>query len=376
VVYDKDGWLFGNDHQWHDLKGEDLRFLMREAVNDRLWIDNARREYQELERHQSEEGKFSQGDFLRMVAFEPNLSGMLYPYPFGSAVTFDASKHLFRGENSLFPESLPSLRRKTAAMDQEEADLYRFVNAMRISNFTRFLQSKKIVQEWTCCDVNYLALAQHYGLETDLLDLTNDFFIALFFATTIYEPAAKTYRPIGEEDLKNGHEFGVIFCAPDWTVDFFQPMPSVDWSFRHPEIVDDSQKVALDSGELDSIAFQIGQQPLMRCSAQSGYVFPLRRGKPLQENGYFEKLRFRQSPALSRYVFDLCERGRLVFPQEGLTDEDETQVDRVKSGMTFLSIDFETAWANNPIGEDPLQVKEMLKKRRILIRNENDGESI
>ena len=38
------------------------------------------------------------------------------------------------------------------------------------------------VKNWNYCDVIYEVLAQHYGLETGWLDVTNDFKIALFFA--------------------------------------------------------------------------------------------------------------------------------------------------------------------------------------------------
>ena len=38
------------------------------------------------------------------------------------------------------------------------------------------------VKNWNYCDVIYEVLAQHYGLETGWLDITNDFKIALFFA--------------------------------------------------------------------------------------------------------------------------------------------------------------------------------------------------
>lgn len=68
------------------------------------------------------------------------------------------------------------------------------------------------------------------------------------------------------------------------------------------------------------MAFQIGYQPLMRCHHQSGYVYPLRYGIPLNEDRRFERMRFKQSVELSQRVFKMMDGGKKVFPQEGITE--------------------------------------------------------
>ena len=68
------------------------------------------------------------------------------------------------------------------------------------------------------------------------------------------------------------------------------------------------------------MAFQIGYQPLMRCHHQSGYIYPLRYGKPLNEDCRFERMRFKQSVQISEIVFEMMDRGKKVFPQEGITE--------------------------------------------------------
>lgn len=65
-----------------------------------------------------------------------------------------------------------------------------------------------------------------------------------------------------------------------------------------------------DSGDWDGIAFQIGFQPFLRCRAQSGYIFPMRKDVPLQENPKFEKLRFKQTQKLSEKIFELMDGGK------------------------------------------------------------------
>lgn len=45
-------------------------------------------------------------------------------------------------------------------------------------------------------------MAQHYGFDTCLLDLTNDFKTALFFATCKYDYKTDSYRPLTKKDIE------------------------------------------------------------------------------------------------------------------------------------------------------------------------------
>ena len=69
-------------------------------------------------------------------------------------------------------------------------------------------------------EVNYKALAQHYGFETFLLDLTNDVRNALFFATCKW--VEDHFEPLTEEDIMQSERsrYGVIYHTPDWMIDF------------------------------------------------------------------------------------------------------------------------------------------------------------
>lgn len=49
-----------------------------------------------------------------------------------------------------------------------------------------FLDNFDAIKYWSPSAVNYLALAQHYGIKTPLLDLTSNFKTALFFACCKY----------------------------------------------------------------------------------------------------------------------------------------------------------------------------------------------
>lgn len=72
------------------------------------------------------------------------------------------------------------------------------------------------------------------------------------------------------------------------------------------------------SGYLDGMAFQIGYQPLMRCHHQSGYIMPMMNAIPLQNDNRFEKVRFLQSEELSNRVYEMMDKGKKIFPYEGI----------------------------------------------------------
>ena len=60
---------------------------------------------------------------------------------------------------------------------------------MRVWQFRKVVWQFDIVPYWEAklSDANYMALAQHYGFETLLLDITNNAKVALFFATWQYD---------------------------------------------------------------------------------------------------------------------------------------------------------------------------------------------
>lgn len=316
--YNDDNWLFPNQPlKTHDISYDDIQYLLNCADIDDHWAEDVQKMVQDRDEHPEKRGDFIIDEFRVM-----NASGTTILFPYGDRIiTFCSKRQFFRGENQDFPYSIPSLRRKTMGMSKKQEELMRTVANMKIWQFRKLLWNNiNVVPYWEAklSDVNYKALAQHYGFDTNLLDLTNDFRIALFFATCKYVPEQDCFRPLTEQEINENHKYGIIYHAPNWVLDFISPGGSLEWYFQHMN--DEDRWYGLDNGDLDGMAFQIGYQPLMRCHHQSGYVYPLRYGVSLNEDRRFERMRFKQSVELSQWVFKMMDGGKKVFPQEGITE--------------------------------------------------------
>lgn len=99
---------------------------------------------------------------------------------------------LYRGESEFHKCCVPSLYRRKWS---ELASLKRQV---QLEDFRLILQTNPEIREMEDAGlmVNYNGLAQHYGIETNILDVTNSFLVAAFFATTTYDALQDVYKPI------------------------------------------------------------------------------------------------------------------------------------------------------------------------------------
>ncbi len=124
------------------------------------------------------------------------------------------------------------------------------------------------------------ALAQHYGIKTNLMDLTIDKFVAAFFATTKYEKGR--YAPITPEDSA----YGVFY--------------------RY-----------IDTSAIDDIFSKrlhvVGLQPFSRPGEQAGFVLELKKGEDFRKF-CSSKIKFRQDEAMSKLIFNYMNHAQKLFP--------------------------------------------------------------
>ena len=235
---------------------------------------------------------------------------------------------------------------------REDKELYRFIANMRIAEFGILLCRLGIVQFWVQNYGSVLLepLAQHYGLETEWMDITSDFDVALFFATCKWQNG--WWHPLDEKDIQK-HPMGVIFHIPQYQARNTMIHSSLEAGLEKDKI-------------LANTILPIGYQPFMRCHSQYAYGIHMEVPFPLQKDRTFEKLHFHHSVELSRKVFEMMDCGKKIYPQEGL-DEFASAIDRIKTAATFSQEAFDYALKEkNTTGLSKNEILKQLKENQIL----------
>ncbi len=210
---------------------------------------------------------------------------VLYP----CAIAFNV---FYRGQAEFFEEAKPSLYR--AGMSEAK----QFVERVRYEELKRCIESSPLVdifqrgifytypdgrQECLSLSVDALALAQHYGIKTELMDLTTDKFVAAFFATTDKD---KTYIPITDNRKKQG----VFYRYSDTPgAGIFSPL-----KLR-----------------------AVGLQPFSRPGEQKGLVYEMKPDENFN-NAVISKDFFTHDPEISSFIFNYMNRSQKLFPKSSL----------------------------------------------------------
>lgn len=337
ICFHEDGWLFPNDRDAntvHELTTESIYQLIDLSEKEDEAYKSGIEQIVGQRDAEIRSGKPTGSHWELKELAVTYSNGAIVPYPNGlQTITFSSKEHLYRGENKKYSSCKPSLRRELKNIaDPKEKELHFALAMLRKWLFADFLCQINVVPYWIAkiSDVNFDALAQHYGFKTNLLDLTNDFKTALFFATCKYDKATVTFRPLTQQDIKQSEDtgFGYIYHTPSGRIDFLKGGYSKFLMKAH-------KRQCLQNGEMDGCAFQIGYQPLYRCHYQNGYVYPMRYAKDLLEDHFFEKLRFRQSEELSSYVYKMMDEGKKVFPNEGITEVQSILEQKIQNSVHF-----------------------------------------
>lgn len=126
-------------------------------------------------------------------------------------------------------------------------------------------------------NVDSTAIGQHYGIKTDVLDLTTDKWVAAFFAATKYENG--TYLPY------KGNGVGVIYVYTD--------MPVFNAANR---------------------LSAVGLQPFSRPGCQAGLVYKMQKDEDF--NSKAERIFFKHDAAISELIYNYSNRSKKLFPDE------------------------------------------------------------
>lgn len=185
-------------------------------------------------------------------------------------------------EEHIFHERLKACELEILISDYPIAQIFYSGLQVILSNGNAYPLNLKIDAE---------ALAQHYGIKTDLLDLTVDKFVAAFFATTQYRNGK--YYPIEPKQP----EYGVIYVYSESP---FSGNAIYGKPFR-----------------------AVGLQPFSRPGEQAGFVMRLGKDEDFRDKAC-QKIKFRQDRDMSWLIFNYTNRSGKLFPNSVLENKANT----------------------------------------------------
>ncbi len=344
-----------------EITHDDIQILYCENLKDRMECQRVTESSRRGESYYTGDhspGEEKEKDFLaaffkEVLYRDAKTCGFTMQYPHGTVISQGRRNHYYRGENQIYPKSHASLHRSLEKLSTEkERQLYRLVTDMRIEAFGAFLRHLAIVQFWEehYSDILIEPLAQHYGLETKWLDITNDFEVALFFATCRWDSAKKNWRPLTKKEMEE-LQYGVIFHITRW---------QADMRLMTAGLTSNSDK----GNDLNNVILPIGFQPFMRCHHQYAYGICMDRPSPLQTDIGFEKLHFKHSAKLSQRVYEMMEGGRKIYPHEGLNDFQDV-IDSIRYATSFSNVTLQNALKRHPHFSDIDRCKKELERSTI-----------
>ena len=261
--------------------------------------------------------------------------------------------HYFRGENNIYPSSLPSFFRNRPE-GPEERFIYDLTEDLRIADFDILIHRLTRVKAWEESGFTVLTevLAQHYGLKTRWLDITNDFPTALFFASCYFKNGKWHY--FKQDEIKINNRYSVIYQMPWWRAEEDLTISTLEPSIKTYPIL------------------PIGYQPFLRCSNQYGYGIRMDEPVALTSIG-FEKLCFKKSEKISRWIYEYMDGGRKIYPADSLTPFEST-LKELASATSFSEKALCSVLASRNQMDEYAQIKEKLLDHGISIKTNTQSQ--
>lgn len=205
---------------------------------------------------------------------------------------------LYRGEKKLYESCLPTLYRKDEfnylLENLKRAEFELLIHSHPI--FRLFYDGIQLSDSVTFRLINPYGLAQHYGFNTTLLDLTSDIDVASFFATCEYNETSKKYTPLLDSD-----SFGVLYV-------YHMMIP---FSFLTNEGLT-----------------TVGLQAFIRPGLQKGFLWNShpdfsQSGNPqdLNDCKYVTKIYFKHDKVISERICAETNFGEKIFPEDELSEK-------------------------------------------------------
>lgn len=198
----------------------------------------------------------------------------------------EPSEYLFRGQNFRYKPCLPTISRNfefsgPTVYDLRKHDKFFLLKHLAAGRWFEDILDRHPAVSWASdrnLHVERLALAQHYGVPTGYIDLTESFDVAAFFATCSFDRSSNEWHPCSTGD-------GIIY--------------RVRWR--------------------DSNRFKwIGLQPMPRPAEQWGWTCELLLGEDFERAPGLQSIPFSHSARIGEYFLREFDNGRALFPSDPL----------------------------------------------------------
>lgn len=216
---------------------------------------------------------------------------------------------VFRGQNAIYAPCVPTIARTANPADQllQWCRNVAFVDALLAHPYVQHCMSATL--GGSPLRIHCQSIAQHYGLATNLLDTTNNFDVAAFFASCTCG-ADGQWRPVMESDKP-----GVIYAFP-------------------PILFH------LEPNGFDRF-FDVGWQPLQRPEQQRASAMQLFKGEDFAAIPGIAAWPFRHDRAIAERLLEQFNGGATLFP----TDPASEIASRANQLMAFTEYQLEQAFA-------------------------------
>lgn len=214
-------------------------------------------------------------------------------------------RYYFRGENVYNASTHASFFRGLSADSREHYKLL-LPRAIRLAQFLLWLDSLHYIKE----DGDFMktAIAQHYGIYTNFVDVTSDLNAALFFACCKYDGKAKKWAPLTKKDFETADadkrvkerggdcRYGILFSESADIAELQRHTETPEFHFTTP--------------------IPLGYVPFYRMPSQHGFLINTSREYDLFTDNSFAKVKFRHDEDFCKFIFDKMEQGNKIYSSD------------------------------------------------------------
>ncbi|MCL2195986.1 MAG: FRG domain-containing protein [Treponema sp.] len=261
------------------------------------------------------------------------IPGFLLKFPsVGCVMTQQRGKYYYRGENAFYKTSKASLYRNDNKLHPAVKII---VERLRLYETWNFLDNFNSIKHWGGSAVNYMALAQHYGLHTQMIDITSDLKTAIFFACCKFGKDRK-WHPLSKDDFEHANSRkNIAALGGDSRYGIL---------YRTPAEITDLKWALADRNAGYNIITPVGYQPFMRCSHQYSYMFMTdNENYDMLKDPFFCKYKIRLTEELCNWIYNEMDNGNKVYPNDEIPDISQ-YIEKINNQTVFSESVFQCAF--------------------------------